>query len=331
MAKAINALVREEVCGLKHPEDLVRLAGTRWTIVSRLARDPAAPGGFSLVNLRRGTARVLIPDFSGHAAGKYAVCPGPPVASKLITQGLDIRRRSDDVGELFAVNHGDRESIEVFNIDTDEHGPKLIWKGCVIIPSDILADKVTALPDGIAVTSFGSPGPQGVADFRAGRPEGFLAKWTPRGGWLRVPGSGFGGDNGVAASSDGQTLYIDDWNDGTLRTLSLRKGVKSTSIRLGDFHPDNLHLLPDGRLLIAGQVGNATKIVDCLDHPTCYAGSMIVLVDPQTRRVRFRWFLAATSRFSAASTALRYGSEYWASSFRGDCIVEVAPAPRRRL
>jgi hypothetical protein len=41
---------QDEICGLKNPEDMIRVGGTRWVLVSRLARVPQAPGGFSLVD-----------------------------------------------------------------------------------------------------------------------------------------------------------------------------------------------------------------------------------------------------------------------------------------
>jgi hypothetical protein len=324
---AMPPCTRDQVCGLKNAEDFVRVSGSRWAIASRLARDPAAPGGFSLVDLEHRTARLLTPDFSAHASAEYRDCPGALGASELVTHGLDIRRRPDGASELFAVNHGGRESIEVFAIRPSRDGPQLRWKGCVLLPAEVSSNAVAALPDGLVVTSFGSSGPAGLAALLAGRPSGFVAEWTPHEGWAHVAGSAFGGDNGVVASPDGETLYVNDWNDGTLRVLSLRKGVAPVSIKLGGFHPDNLHWLPDGRLLIAGQIGKARDVLRCASAGACAVGSMIVIVDPRSREVRMRWVVPPTSTFAAASTALRYHSDYWASSFRGDRVVRLGRAP----
>ncbi|HZT02893.1 MAG TPA: hypothetical protein VFA39_11565 [Steroidobacteraceae bacterium] len=328
-AEAAEPCTRDQICGPKNPEDFVRLTGSRWAIVSELARPPA--GGLFLIDLGRRTARALMPDFSGRPTATYAGCPRAPAAGAMITHGLDIRRRPNGATELFAVNHGGRESIEVFDVHPDTDGPKLSWKGCVILPADMSANAVAALPDGFAVTSFGTAGAQGLTDLLAGRPAGYVGRWSAHKGWARVAGSGFGGDNGVAASADGSTLYVNDWNDGTLRVLSLRTGVAPTRIRLGDFHPDNLHWLPDGRLLIAGQVGTARAIMNCSGDSKCRVGSMIAIVDPRLSAVRLRWAVTPTSTFAAASTALLYGADYWASSFRGDRIVRLGPAPRDAL
>src|ERR1700730_2898220 len=325
-AGATEPCTHDQICGLKNAEDLIRLAGSRWAIGSRVAKNPEAPGGSSLVDLERRTARVLMPDVSQPAASAYADCPGVPVASELVTHGLDVRRQPGGASDLFAVNHGGRQSIEVFDLHVSQDGPKLTWKGCVILPSDVSANAVAALPDGVAVTSFGTSDAKGTADLLAGKPAGFVARWAPHKGWTHISASEFGGDNGVAASSDGNILYVNDWSDGTLRVLSLRDGVAPVTIKLGDFHPDNLHWLPDGNLLIAGQIGKPGEIIACVKESTCSVGSMIVVVDPGTREVRSHWSVAPTRTFGAASTALLYGPDYWASSFRGDRIVRVGAA-----
>jgi hypothetical protein len=326
-AAAPSSCGHDLVCGLKNAEDLVRLPGSHWAIASRLGRDPAAPGGFSVVDLRRETARVLTPNVSGPTAPAYADCPGPPAADSMITHGLDVRWRPG-MHELFAINHKGRQSVEVFDIGAAPDGPSLTWKGCVVIPSDVSANAVAALPDGLVVTSFGGDGAQGEADLLAGHPGGFVARWVSGKGWSHVPGSDFGGDNGVAASPDGGMLYVNDWGDGTVRVLSLRGGGAPSSISVGDFHPDNLHWTSAGLLLIAGQVGKASDVIACSSSPTCAVGSMIVVLAPRTHTILRRWSLAPTGEFSAASTALRFGLDYWVSSFRGDCIVQLGPAHR---
>jgi hypothetical protein len=324
-ARAADSCKHDQICGLKNPEDMIRVPGSNWAILSRLAKDAKGPGSFSLVDLERRTARPLIPDISARAAAAYADCPGAPDPSELITHGLDVRQQPDGTSELFAVNHGRRQSLEVFDLILSEEVPKLTWKGCVILPSDVSANAVAALTEGVAVTSFGTSDAQGNADMLAGRPAGFVAKWAPYKGWTHVAGSEFGGDNGVAASPDGSTLYVNDWSDGTLRVLSLPDGGAPVIIKLGEFHPDNIHWLPDGNLLIAGQVGKPVDIIDCVRESTCSVGSMIVIVDPKARKVRSHRVVASTSAFAAASTALQYGTDFWLSSFRGDRIIRLGP------
>ena len=105
--------------------------------------------------------------------------------------------------------------------------------------------------------------------------------------------------------------------------LPIWKGVAPATIKLGNFHPDNVHSLADGKLLIAGQIGNARDVMACAKEARCSVGSMIVVVDPKGQRVQSHVTVAPTSTFGAASTALLYGKDYWMSSYRGDRIVRV--------
>jgi hypothetical protein len=321
--RAAEPCRQNEICALKNPEDMIRLQGSRWALISRLGRDPEAPGGFSAVDLKSQTSRVLTPDVSKPAVTRYSDCPGAPVASDLITHGLDVRESARGASEVFAVNHGGRESIEVFDVHVDDQGVRLTWKGCVMIPAEISANAVAALPDGLAVSSFGTSGDRGTAELLAGTPGGFVGRWTPKQGWTHVAGSEFGGDNGVTAASDGAALYVNNWNDGTLRIVPLAKGVAPATIKLGNFHPDNVHYLADGNLLIAGQIGSARDILACASQSVCSVASMIVVVDPKAQTVRSHWTVAPTSTFGAAATALLYGKVYWLSSFRGDRIMRL--------
>jgi hypothetical protein len=310
-----------EICGLKNPEDMVRLDGTRWAVVSRLGRDPNAAGGFSLIDLKTQTARVLMPDVSRAAAPMYSKCPSPPKATDLVTHGLDVRRTATG-HQVFAVNHGGRESIEVFDLQVGESA-RLTWTGCVMLPPEFSANAVAALPDGLAVTSFGTAGAAGTLELLAGNPRGFVGHWTEKQGWLHVPGSDFGGDNGVTASRDGSVIYVNDWNDGTLRVVPLTPGREPVTIQLGHFHPDNVHWMAGGNLLIAGQIGSARDVLRCASSASCSIASKIVVLDARHQQIRSENEVAASADFGAASTALFYRGHYWLSSFRGDRIIQT--------
>ncbi len=319
----------DQICGLKGPEDLILLPGSHWAIAGRLAKDTDAPGGFSLVDLEARTARVLMPDVSKPAAAEYSECPGAPDLAGLVTHGIDLRRKASGPAELFAVNHGGRESIEIFDVSGKGGDTKLTWKGCVLVPSDMSTNAVAALPGGLAVTSFGAKGEQGTADLMAGKPSGFVATWAPKKGWAHVPGSEFGGDNGIAAARDGSVLYVNDWADGTLRILPLKAGGATQTILLGSFHPDNVHWMSNGNLLIAGQIGMPRDMMECFQKPTCPVGSMIVVVSPRTGKVLSRQTVEGNGPFGAASVAVPYKTDFWLGSFRGDRILRVGSRMRK--
>src|SRR6185503_18319788 len=106
------------VCGLVGPEDLVPVPGTDWVIAS----GDAAPGAITLVNVRDKTATALYPGAITQRldAKTYASCPGPidpEEKDKFRAHGLFLRPGRNSLHTLYVVHHGNRESIEVFELD----------------------------------------------------------------------------------------------------------------------------------------------------------------------------------------------------------------------
>lgn len=105
VAGADAACGRTAICGLRNPEDVVAVEGTRWAIASQLA------GGLMLVDLEARTATPITPTVPKQA---QETCPGPLDPAVMITHGLDIRRIGPGRFELLVVNHGGRQAIERF-------------------------------------------------------------------------------------------------------------------------------------------------------------------------------------------------------------------------
>jgi hypothetical protein len=91
------------ICGAEHPEDLAHLPGTRWMIASGLS----VGAGLKLL------------DREGHTATTLQWTSAP----------MDGRYR------LYVVNHGGRESIEIFDVAPGPGAPSLAWRGCVLKPA----------------------------------------------------------------------------------------------------------------------------------------------------------------------------------------------------
>lgn len=314
-AGADAACGRTAICGLRNPEDVVPVQGTRWAIASQLA------GGLMLVDLETRVATPITPTVPQRTGG---ACPGPLDPAVMITHGLDIRRIGPGRFELLAINHGGRQAIERFDLTATDGKVALRWGGCTPVPPEVRANAVTALPDGFAVSSFGTKDDPKMTDLRAGRPSGFVMLWSPRRGWRRLPHSELSGDNGLATSPDGRELYVNAWGEGVLYILPLDRQGRRRSIPLGGVHPDNLHRLPHGDLLVAGQVGSADAILSCASSP-CPFASEVLVVDPRSGTVSWRRRVPASPTFGAASVALRHHGVDWLGSFQGDRLVEIAP------
>ncbi len=165
------------VCGPKNAEDLVAVPGTKWLIASGMT--PGA--GLALIDTRDGSWRVAYPGAGPRAAhdATYAVCTTPPAAATFTTHGLNLRPGARGHSTLYAVAHGSRESIEVFDVDAAGRAPTLTWRGCVPMPEGLAANSVASFDDGsLVATVLLMPG-KTFADSVARRPTGAVFEWSP--------------------------------------------------------------------------------------------------------------------------------------------------------
>src|SRR5205085_7756853 len=145
-----NPAGTEYVCGQQAPEDLVVVPGGEWIVASSFAGN----GGIKLINTRDRTTTDAYPTpASKDRLDKktYDSCPGAPEGpdrAKFTTHGLALRPGRNSVHTLYAVHHGGRESIEVFELDARAKPPVLTWVGCAVVPDPIGLNSVVPLPDG---------------------------------------------------------------------------------------------------------------------------------------------------------------------------------------
>ena len=297
------------ICGQQGPEDLVAL-GSDWAVASAMSGD----GGIALIQVSDKSTYSVYPAEGAVErldAEAYPDCPGPPSAGAFTTHGVYVAPGGGPVHRLFAVGHGARESIEVFEIDTRESMPAVSWIGCAIAPDPIGLNSVRGLPDGGFITTNFNPRGTQMQTMMDGTVNGEIWEWHADSGWEIVPGSEASGANGVELSDDGETLYVAAWGSQSFFTLS--RGAEPPvreDIDLG-FRIDNIHWASDGRLISAGQVGQDWRVV---------------MIDPETLEVEEIYRQADMPAFGGGTVALEVGDELWIGSFRGDRIA-VVPAP----
>jgi sugar lactone lactonase YvrE len=216
------------------------------------------------------------------------------------------------------VNHGKRESIEVFELDSRPRPPALTWVGCVVAPEPIGLNEVVPLPDGgFIATDFLARNIDAAARGRmmAGENNGALWQWHTGAGWKMIPGSEAAGANGLEISKDGKTLYVAAWGSQSMFRMSLgQTPVKRDSVPLG-FRADNVRWAPDGSLFVTGQGGMGQVQT-----------TNIVRIDPKTLKVSEVLVKPNTPEFGAGTVTLQIGKELWVGSYRGDRIA-IFPAP----
>ena len=271
------------LCGPVASEDLVRLPGTGWLIASGL--NLGTPAQFALIDTRGKSSSVLAWTAAPERRHDAGGCDAPPDPARLSTDGLALGPGARGATRLYAANHGDRNAIEIFEVDARGARPLLRWIDCAILPPGTLPNAVTPLPEGgLLVVSFHDPtDPESWARMARGEHTGRILEWHAGRGFQTLPGSTMSGGNGIALSADGSQIYASAWSGRRLVVLSRRDGSRR-EIAL-NFMPDNIHLLPDGALLVAGQRTTVERIAAC-QGPHCPQPWIVARVDPRSGEVR---------------------------------------------
>ena len=301
------------LCDMVSPEDIAVLPGADWAIASG-AREG---GRLHLVNVGDKASSVLFPTPESEArldAGSYPGCPGPldladPDALGL--HGLYLDPGADGTHTLLVVHHGQRESIEFFEVATGDGPPSLTWTGCAVAPEGARLNSVVALPGGGFATTNAGIG---------------VWEWQAESGWEVLPESEDTAANGIEVSADGETLYIAGWAEEKLTRLS--RGVtpiQKDVIPLG-FRPDNLRMALDGSAIYAaGHTDRDGNSITDPREPTLET-SNVALIDPDSLEFERVFTHPAMPGFISSTTAIRIGDELWLGSYRGDRLAYL-PAP----
>jgi hypothetical protein len=313
------------ICGVQNPEDLVLVPNTRWLIASGMA-----PGsGLHVVDTRAKTVRNL---YAAGAAStradgtKYANCPGPLDPKLAVLHGLSLRSAQDGRYTVYATNHGGRESVEVFEIDTRGSAPMATWVGCVLTPNGMALNSVAAFSDGsLVATVLILPG-KSFADAFAQRNTGAVLQWTPGSpAFQMLPGTELSANNGIETSPDDREYYVVSTT--TKRVIAYARNNPGKPLRvaqLKEFAPDNVRWTSDNRLITAGMLDDEPA---CGGPPKteegirCPRGYVAVTIDPKTMAVTELARGPATPSYTGTAIAMRVGEELWLGSFNADRLA----------
>lgn len=318
------------ICGVERPEDLVVLPASDWVVASGFA--PGA--GLKLVNANTHEARFW---YTGSAdqieplANTFPTCPGPPDPRLFHTRGLSLRHNADGSMRLLAVNHGGREAIEVFDITLAADEPRLLWRGCLLMPEGQVANSVTAFSDGtVLATVLTRPGTT-IGDFMLGRVTGVVWQWRPGDdGFTELPGTRLPGNNGIETDPDQTHFYVVSFGLHAVAKFDRRDpSAPLAMIVAPDFMPDNLRW-SEGRLLLTGMrldepaCGGLRQVVDGVADPMlCHRGWVVGELLPDEGRIATVAYGRPQPGFNGHSVAVLRAGELWMGSFQSDRIAIV--------
>ena len=311
----------EIICGTRSPEDLEVTPDGKMLLVSQFVNNRALPGaGLNLFDPAKKTFTKLTPSSDPLKTWGDGACPGP-IGDALAPHGISLTKRTDGKMELFVVNHGGRESIEMFELTQTAADVSLAWHGCVV--SKQAFNDVAALSDGGFVathpTALQTPG----QDLFAGKPSGFVVSWHADKGEMELPGTRDGYPNGVVVSNDGRYAYFAAWTVKEVHKYDLKRN-RDLGIVHVDFMPDNLTWTPKGKLLAAGVKGTRGNCPTSSTSP-CIQGFGIAEIDPAKMAVRTVFDSEGKGALiGGVSVALEVNGSVYVGSFQGERILKLS-------
>lgn len=314
------------ICDVQNPEDVVLIPNSDWILASGMKPG----GGLHLVDTHTKTVSNL------YAAGDskieadqttYAGCPSPLDPAKADLHGLSIRETDIDRYTVYAINHGGRESVEVFNLDARAATPSATWIGCVVMPEGAVGNAVAAFHDGaMLVTVPYIPG-KSFDDAHTGETTGAVYEWT-RGStaFKALAGTELVGNNGIETSPDDSKFYVVSPPERRIVEFARNSpGTPLRSAQLAGFVPDNVHWTADNQLITAGQTDTDPS---CATTPTqqdwllkCSRGYKVDIIDPTTMAATELASGPTMPNFPGTASAVQVGDQLWLGSFYTDRLA----------
>jgi len=315
------------ICGFSNPEDVSWSRENAALIVSEMAR-PGTPGALALYAPEGKAPRRLWP--TGRAGefdrreGVGAPDCQPPKAEIFAPHGI----HATTDGRLYVVNHGGRESVEIFSLGGSAGTTRASWQGCIELPAGTSGNDLTVASDGeVIVSNYMSSMDSLWANLRVGfgLPTGDILGWVPDAGWRHLPGTEASAPNGVAVSPDGRNLFFVETGGRQLVRLRRADGGARVEVAI-DGALDNLSWTRRGNLLVASH-DSVSAFLGCVTAGTCRAPWSIWEIDPDTLTVR-RIFQHDGSIVGAVASAAEVGDQIYLGPVFGDRIgVWQRPLP----
>lgn len=331
--------VVEPICRFHNPEDLELLPDQHTLLVSQMGNmEGTKTGNLVYYNTLTETITPAFPlpvkvVFDTALNWGTGDCPGAP-ETEFSPHGTSLKQRTDGRWQLAVINHGKRESVEMFEVISSVNGYALEWRGCVVPPDGTYMNDVALKRDGGFVAShmFDKHSPiifgmsTGIWKSQLGIDTGYVFEWTSgaanNGSYHILEESHGPFINGVEISADDSTVFANVYAGNEIRKLDRISGKQLGSAPA--IQVDNIAWDAEGYLLGGSHTGSPLDQMDCIKHPgeTCGFEFTIVRIDPETMSME-NIFRHAGAPMGAATTARQVGDKLYIGTFSGNRMIRI--------
>jgi len=325
----------EPDCRFENPEDLVVSPGGSHLLVSQMgSMDGSHAGNLVAYQPQSGTIEPLFPTGPQTVLQRAdgwgdPACPAPDPAV-FAPHGIDIEALNDGRQALYVVNHGGRESVEMFEVADGDAGPALTWRGCVLGGEQDYFNDLVILGDGGFWISHMFPRNANVlwTVLRMelfGYEPGYAYEWQPDTGFTQMAGTEVQFANGVEKSADEQILYLNNYFGDEVIAVRAATGERVASVPAQS--PDNLAWAGTGELLAASHLASVADVMGCqeLEGGSCGFRFQVVAIDPADHAHRVILDQEGPP-MGAATVAVPFAGHLYLGTFAGDRIARVDAA-----
>lgn len=316
------------VCGMQSPEDIAVVPGGDYLLLSELGDMGAHPGRILLFNVHDESWQPIYSPDAHLAPAELqgdASCTTPP-ANEMSPHGTHLLTLEDGTVRYLLVNHGDREAIELFNVEINKDGlPHLHWQGCVFPAGNTLINDVVGLANGdVVYTRMFRPDDFGNQQmgmlFKA--QTGDVWRWNQQTGVRLLPGTEGSLTNGIEISANERHVFINQYMNQEIHKYDLHqeKVVAVAAVA----NADNSAWAPNGDLWLATHSANPVSLLSCYRNPdtTCGMAFEIIALNPDTMATQ-SVFKHQGAPMGAATVARYNGDKVYLGSFLGDRLAIV--------
>lgn len=317
------------VCDMRTPEDIAALPDDRFLLLAHFGKMGEEQGGISLFDTRDETLRELYPPPAGgaddgHEAGwGDAACTEPPGGS-IGPHGTHLHQLEDGRWRYLVVNHGEREAVELFELEPAGGDSQLTWRGCVFAAQDTMMNDVVGLDNGDVVYSrmFRASDSLAAPKSALGISTGELWRWNVDTGLAPLPSTRAAQPNGLEIDAANDYVYANMYMEKQVWQVRLSDG--EITARYAIPNADNSAWGSDGRLWVTTHDMGLGDLLGCFDNSEapCPGGFDIIALDPGTGAFE-SVFRHAGAPMGAATVAVPQGGRVYMGSFVGDRMISV--------